>query len=791
MARSNRTSAVLISAPCTVSLAALVSQTVSCVGGSNGVISLTASGGTPSYTLSAGGNFTTTVASSGGTASLSSLTAGTYSITLTDANGCQTVVSGLTVAQPAAGPTVTLSGTNVCEGLPVPLSATSGLASYTFVAPAPGVVTPSGNRASVSALTGGIYAFTVLVTNANGCTAVATRNVTVNANPTVTASNNGPLCAPTDLGNPTLILSSTATGSGLTYRWTGPISVTNLTGIGTGVPGFGVGSSFRTLLAVGPSATGTYTVVVTNGQGCTASATTSVTVNRSLTPSFTASSFCLQAQPVLTASVTNTNPGDNIRYQLALNGTVISTSTTTATSLTYAALLSGNYSLIVTNLTVGNCSRSQLLNPVLPGPNAPTVLNTTAQLRACQGAAISVTATCGFTETPVVTGAFASSTGSGTVVIFTTSTNAGTYSYSVACRGLLGCLSTTATPVSATVSPLPTPQLISNSPLCVGGTLSLTATGGNSYTYVSTPTLTFVGSNASVVTVSNLTPGGYSVTVTASNVGGCTATTQASITVNTFPIPSLSASPSTTVTCLQPSVTLTAGGGGTYVFRDGGGTILASAGNQAVVNIGGTYSVIVTNNGCSSTTSLVIDQSFVGSPLSVGNPPTSIAGCLGSFVTVPISFTGTALGFQWYKDGLPISGQPSATLSLGNVQSAQAGSYVLVVTGACVSATTSAFALTVSPLPDVTLLFNNQATVMNSGIPIITIPPGSGPVFRVLGGVFYERVRLLDRINGYEIRAVDQSTPGIFAVEPSGPFTIIVTDGNGCQRSVQGILANQ
>lgn len=823
--------------------------------------------GTAPYSVSTTtGGLSGTINTSGGSLTLSA-PAGSYTVVVTDAVGSSTT-SAVLISGPPAGPTIALSGTNVCAGLPVPLSATSGLASYTFISPAPGVVTPSGNRASVSALTGGPYTFTVLVTNADGCTAVATRNVTVNANPTVTASNNGPLCAPTDLGNPTLILSSTATGSGLTYRWSGPVSVTNSTGIvGAAIPGFGINSSFRTLFAVGPSATGTYTVVVTNGQGCTATATTSVTVNRSLTPTFTASSFCLQAQPILTASVTNTNPGDNLQYEIALNGTVISTSTTTATSLTYAALQSGNYSLTVSNLSTGICPRTQILNPILPGPNAPTVLNTTAQLKACEGAAISVTATCGLLETPVVTGAFASSTGSGTVVVFTTSTTAGIYSYSVACRGLLGCLSTSVTPVSATVSPLPTPQLVSNSPLCADGTLSLTATGGVSYTYVSAPTLSFVGGTASVVTVSMPTPGVYSVTVTASNadgctaaaqtsvtvnalpsltltsnsvvcvgtnvtltaggansysfsgpsigspttnpnvvtglavgthtftlsatsVGGCVSTTTTSVTVNAYPVPTLSASPSTTVTCLQPSVTLTAGGGGTYVFRDGGGTTIASVGNQAVINVGGTYSVIVTTNGCSSTTSLVIDQTFVGSPLTVGDPPASLGGCLDSPITVPVGFTGTALGFQWYKDGLPVSGQTTATLTFGSVQSAQAGSYLLVVTGACISATTAAMMLTVNSLPNVTLVFNNQATVMNSGVPIITIPPGPGQAFQVFGGIFYERVRLLDRINGYEIRAVDQSTTGIFTVEPLGPFTIIVTDANGCRRTVQGVIAN-
>ncbi len=56
--------------------------------------------------------------------------------------------------------------------------------------------------------------------------------------------------------------------------------------------------------------------------------------------------------------------------------------------------------------------------------------------------------------------------------------------------------------------------------------------------------------------------------------------------------------------------------------------------------------------------------------------------------------------YQWYRNNTAVSGQTSATLTLPNVTTASAGSYVVVVTGSA-SLTSTPFSLTVSGLsPD-------------------------------------------------------------------------------------------
>ena len=93
---------------------------------------------------------------------------------------------------------------------------------------------------------------------------------------------------------------------------------------------------------------------------------------------------------------------------------------------------------------------------------------------------------------------------------------------------------------------------------------------------------------------------------------------------------------------------------------------------------------------------------FQGTPSSsvaITQPPLSGSSVTaGASVSVPVSVSGTVSRYQWYKDNLtsPVTGQTSATLTLTNVQASDAGSYSVVVTGACNSVTSTAFSLSVT-----------------------------------------------------------------------------------------------
>ncbi len=188
----------------------------------------------------------------------------------------------------------------------------------------------------------------------------------------------------------------------------------------------------------------------------------------------------------------------------------------------------------------------------------------------------------------------------------------------------------------------------------------------------------------------------------------------------------------------------------------------------------------------------------------------------GDKVTINISTTFESYGFVYQApDGSVDVGdyQPNGTLTNvteggGNTShslsftASSSGQYALQLDSYIGGSGNYTVTISVTPgtppapspcntLPTVTLVFNNSATVMGTGTPTITVPNTPGQQFQVFGGSSFEFLTVLDRINGYEIRQKDENNSGIFTVKQLGPFSITVRDGNGCSRTVQGILASR
>ena len=343
-----------------------------------------------------------------------------------------------------------------------------------------------------------------------------------------------------------------------------------------------------------------------------------------------------------------------------------------------------------------------------------------------------------------------------------TTANAG--SYSVVVSG--GCNSVTSTAFSLTVNSLPIPSLVASGTLtCASPSVTLTAGTGTSYTFSAGATQTG-GNIANTATVS--VPDTYTVRV--ANAAGCTATTTSTVQSNTAP-PTATLLP-TSVPCASPSLTLTAGGGSSYTLTGGIGSLTSTSG-QFMVSQGGTYTVTAINasNGCTATAIATVVNSSSQTVGITAQPPASSLVCEGTGLSLPVGVTGTVATYQWYKDGSIVSGQPTATLSLSSVTSADAGSYLLVVTG-CNSVTSATFTLLVSPFPT----------------PGLFISTGTIPfVAQATGGVLYERLKFIDRINGYQIRQSEQNATGYFVIDGSGPFSITVVGPNGCRAVVSGV----
>ncbi len=226
---------------------------VSCNGGSNGAINLTVSGGAPPYTFDWSNDGAENPDND--TEDLTGLVAGTYTVTVTDMVGATSTAS-VTITQP---PAIVLSTTVVnvlCNGGSngsIDLTVSGGTPGYTYV------WTGGATTQDRTGLVAGTY--TVTVTDANGCT--ATRSATV-MQPTALSLTTTPTNVTCAGGNDGAInLTVTGGTPGYTYDWSndGPEMPDNDTQDLTGLT------------------TGTYTVTVTDANGCTATASQAITAN--------------------------------------------------------------------------------------------------------------------------------------------------------------------------------------------------------------------------------------------------------------------------------------------------------------------------------------------------------------------------------------------------------------------------------------------------------------------------------------------------------------------------------
>ncbi len=198
--------------------AATASTNVSCNGGSNATASITPSGGTPNFTYHWNNNASTSL--------ITNLTAGTYTVTVTDVSGCS-ITASKTITQPTALVT-SVTVTNVlCNGGntgAINLNVTGGVTNYSYNWGA-GIITQ--NRSSLSAGT-----YTVTITDGNLCT--ATTSAIVNApSPLVvitTATN-----ATCGQNNGSVLANSTGGTSGYTYSWSNGSNTSSLSNLTAGL----------------------------------------------------------------------------------------------------------------------------------------------------------------------------------------------------------------------------------------------------------------------------------------------------------------------------------------------------------------------------------------------------------------------------------------------------------------------------------------------------------------------------------------------------------------------------
>jgi large repetitive protein len=668
-------------------LANTSSQTnILCNGGLTGSATVVVSGGTPGYTYS--------WAPSGGTAATATgLGAGTYTCTITDANGC-TRTQSFTITQPAALAN-TSSQTNVtCNGAltgSATVVVSGGTLGYTYSwAPS------GGTAATATGLGAGTY--TCTITDANGCTRTQSFTITQPVAITNTNSQTNLLCNGATSGS--AIVNVSGGTPGYSYLWA-PSGGTAATASGLGA--------------------GTFTVTITDANGCTS------------TQSFTITQpAAIAAIPASTAATCGGNNGTaSVIASGGTPGYTYSWAPLGGTASTATGLPAGTYTCTITD--ANGCTTTSIAN--VSNTGGPTVTLSASGNVSCFGAntgsaTVNVTGGTGpYTYSWAPTG--------GTNA---TATNLIAGNYTCTVTDANGCVSnfsvaiTEPTQLSGT-----TTSTLAN---CGGnnGTATVTASGGTSgYTYS-------WSSGGTATTENNLASGNYTCTITDAN--GCTATATVNIANSNGPAASIASS--SNISCFGGTTgTATAnatGGTSPYTYAwSSGGTSVTESGLGA-----GTYTVVITDaNGCADSTTIVLTE-----PVQLTASSTTVdANCGANDGSATVSAAGGTAGYTYSWS----SGGTAATEN--NLAS---GSYTCTITDA--NGCTTMEIANINNLNGPTVQVASSQDVLcfgdTSGTATVSASGGTGPytyAWSPSGGTAATATGL-----------------------PMGTFTCTVTDANGC-----------
>ncbi len=438
----------------------------------------------------------------------SNLSAGKYLVEVVNSTGC-TLADSVAVPNPTGAPSDALVRTlattrcNLSDGAVVVKKGQDGVLPLTVELYSGATLADTKSIAQVAdsalfaSLASGTYS--VVVRGANSCDA-SFQNITVSkpANPLVQITRlSNPVC-PGDSGSIRL-----DTISGLlpfTYEWKNAADQT-------------VSISYSAV------DTGSYTLLVTDANACSSTASVRIDAPANATPPMPAitanSSYCsgdtLKLKTAAVSGATYRWSGPN-GFTSALQNPVIANSTTAA---------SGSYSL---SITVNTCPSASVVKNITVNARPTLALSSTSRTCAPNSGSITVNATGG---TPFVNAMYSLQLNSGANVkqangYAFSNLNAG--SYTVLLTDSTGCSDTKSATVSSdTIRPATTANITPASAGQNNGSIELQVTAGTAPFSVSigSDTRSNVALNAPV-TFADLSAGSYSAQVTGSN--GCNST---------------------------------------------------------------------------------------------------------------------------------------------------------------------------------------------------------------------------------------------------------------------------
>jgi hypothetical protein len=650
---------------------------VKCFGGSTGTATATGAGGA---------SFTYAWSNGATTAAISNLATGVYTVTAT--SGGNSGTASVTIQQPPVLGVSAFGRSQICDVVPDGIATATpfgGTTPYTYL-------WNTGSPASqITGLNTGTY--TVTVTDLNGCTAVDTANVVF--------FNEGLWVTPMGI-NATCFGQNNASATVMIMSGTAPFQYT-----------WNTGATTQTISNLPP---GTYTVSVTDANGCKQSTVTAVTQPTVLTvtTSSTAANCGLQGSATVSGS--------------GGNGTYTASWSTGSSSFTISAM-PGTYGVTLTDAKGCTGTASATVN------SGSSTLNVAVSL---------------VTQAGCTTGGSATATASGGSGTYTyvwdnnqttqTANNLSAGNRSVTVTDMAtGCTGVGTVNVTSNTNIAASAVVNTNATCTVGGSATVTATGG-------TAPYTYLWSNGSTtVSASNLTAGAQRVTVR--DAAGCTAVANVQIPQSQGPNVTAVANSSAACTGAGGSATATATGGlAPYVYLWSNGNTNANATNLPT----GTAGVTVTDaNGCASSASVTITQA--GAP-TAGASITGAASCTTGASATASGTGGTgAYTFSW-----------SNGATTAAVTGLAAGTYTVTVRDVAGCTSTASISIVAPQPPIVVISASSNAKCDQPGSAAASASGGSGP---------------------YTYSWSNGETTAVATNLPAGSHTVTVRGSNGCSAT--------
>ena len=618
----------------------------------------------------------------------------------------------------------TYSPSNICQGAQVQFTNTSQNAtSYSWSFPGGNPSTSTQTNPVVTFNTAGNINVTLIAFNGTISDTII-QSITVNPLPIVSASANpSSIC----VGDSSIF---SATGAN-TYNWSNGMSGSQIT--------------------VSPATSSTYTVTGTNLNGCTNTATVSITVNASPTININANpqSICIGSSTIISASGATTYSWSN-----GMSGSQITVSPTNTTTYT------------VTGTNTFNCSNTATINiTVETMPSAGTISASDNQL--CQNELLTLTLN-DYSPNSNIQWQISTDGISWNDIVGATSSN---YNYTFTSAGIYNfrakvsnsCTSVYSDPIIITVNPLPTPGTASadTTTICQNNPVLLTLSGYSSGTtiqwQISNDNLSWNDISGANSAVYNYTPtNAGTIYIRAQVTNNCGSASSNSIFINVEAIPNggnINASFNTI--CQNDNVALILTGQTPMTslqwqlstdnitwFNISGAN--ASNYNFIANNLGTYYFRVIVSNNCGTATSNVVNLTV--NPI----PPTPTISLISSYP--PILYSNATTGNQWYNLNGAIQGATNQTY-----QVIENGTYYVIVTeNNCQS------------LPSDVITINNVSIESYDNNDVIVYPiPASDMIYiqtnhTILEAILYDNLgRLIIRTNEQQLN-LENATNGVY-----------------------------